>query len=113
MVYVTLCKNARKANGYALVDSGADMSLAHISYARQLNLASSRITTIRGIGAENVPCMIAEIVLSIDGIPGEIVVPFGFVDSASVEVVLGRGKFFDTHDVLFRVSKEFNGRSLK
>jgi len=102
---VAFFANGRKASGVALVDSGADMSLAHRTYAEKLALSSFQKTVIRGIGAVDMPCAVANVEISIEGSHRTIMIPFGFVDSPLVDVILGRGTFFDTHDVLFKADR--------
>ncbi len=90
--------------GMALVDSGAEYCLINIQYAKKLGVALDDARTINFYGvagtSEQRGAYIAEIGIQIPGMERTEIVA-GFIDSDSVDIILGQINFFDRYTVTF------------
>lgn len=88
--------------GYSLIDSGADKSLLNTEIAEEigLDLDESQLENFSGIEGGKLEARIANIRLQIAGFE-EIKIVAGFVNSATVGVILGQEGFFDEFRIKF------------
>lgn len=86
----------------ALVDSGADYSLFNIEFARKLgiDLSFSDRQTTTGIEGGRKDLLIVEVELQVEAL-SKIKIPIGFIDSLSVNGLLGQIGFFDLNRIKF------------
>ena len=95
-------KNSIKISG-ALIDSGADYSLFNIQYAKAIgiDLAKCKTKPFIGIGGlEQITVFMTNLDLKIEHLE-KINIPVGFIDSLSVNVLLGQIGFFDKNKIKF------------
>ncbi|PIR88008.1 MAG: hypothetical protein COU10_01545 [Candidatus Harrisonbacteria bacterium CG10_big_fil_rev_8_21_14_0_10_45_28] len=85
----------------ALVDSGADTTVANIEYAKQLGIELGEEREIRGVGPGKVKARVGELAFRIKQTDISIRVPAWFVDSENVTVLIGQEVFFDKFRVKF------------
>lgn len=94
----------------ALIDSGADCCIINSSFAEQLlnvDYKTGVPTYMKGI-AGTLPTKIYmhDLLFEIPSIPNSrTIIPFGFMDSPTIDVVLGRYIFFDKFRITFEQSK--------
>jgi len=93
---------------FALIDSGADACLFHISLGRALGIPveQGERQVFYGIEASGVEVYFHQIRLEIRGVAGTIVIKAGFVDSKNVSGILGQQDFFENYKITFERSKE-------
>ena len=92
-----------------LLDSGADMTMLNIAYAKLLSidLDKSNQKNFRGIADGYVSCYIKEINLEIEHFKDRvIVVPVAFIDSENVDVLIGQEGIFDNFKIKFEKDHE-------
>ena len=90
---------------HAIIDSGADISIAHGEYAEKLGIKKQRSVEIVGVNRQALRGFIGEMMLDIGGIQGAIATPFVFVDNPAEHIILGQQVFFDLHRILFERHK--------
>lgn len=89
---------------FALIDSGADRSLFNIQFAKEigLDLIDTRKEGFIGIGgAKPIQCYIADVEIKIKDMDHKIKITAGFIDSDSVNALLGQEGFFDNYRIKF------------
>lgn len=95
-------KNSIKISG-ALIDSGADYCLFNSQYAKVLGINLDKCSTkpFIGIGGLNeITVHMINLDLRIEHLE-KINIPIGFIDSPSVNVLLGQIGFFDNNKIKF------------
>ena len=76
---------------YALIDSGADDTLFHLSLAETLGITSfERQGWAAGISSEPIPVPYQRLKLQLDGTDDQIEIEAGFIDSPGVDALLGQ-----------------------
>lgn len=103
LVEVTLSGPSGKIPVLALLDSGADSTLIRADYARALGIPLNRqhVQNFIGIGPERMPCFLAPITLQVRYFEAPFMITAGFIDSRSVDVLLGQADFFEHFRVRF------------
>ena len=93
---------------YALLDSGADKSLANLELAKYLNLDLSNQPTEDFSGIDNIPiaCKVINLEVQVIGDHSSIIIPVGFIENLPYALILGRDSFFDNYIITFNQSKE-------
>jgi len=89
---------------YALVDSGATVSLFHISVADDagIDLKDAEKEYLAGVGGYIPAYIKKEVKLEIEGL-GKLEVPVAFTEYISSDLaILGRQGFFDHFEIVFR-----------
>jgi len=91
----------------ALIDSGADVTLFHISLARLLGIKQfAREGKVIGISGEQMPIYYQWVKLDLDGVAEPVEIEAGFVDSPGVGALLGQTGFFEHFRICFDRSRE-------
>lgn len=106
---VRLFHNNSRFEVYALVDSGADVCLFHVSIGEAIgiNVKAGERQEFHGIeGKGGIDVYFHSIKLQIIGTSEKIVVRAGFIDSKSVSAILGQQDFFDNYHIAFKKDKE-------
>jgi len=88
----------------ALIDSGADRSLFNIQFAKEVGIdfTNAREEGFIGIGdIKPIKCYVAEIEIKIKGMDNKIKIMAGFINSDSVNALLGQEGFFDNYRIKF------------
>lgn len=88
-------------NAKALIDSGADFSVAHAEYAERLGIEKLRSIEIVGVNRQLLKGFIGVMTVHVEGISGMRDVPFVFVDGPTEHIILGQEGFFDMHQIRF------------
>jgi len=101
MVDIRIFGPQGERNAKALIDSGADFSIAHAEYAEKLGVEKQRDIEIVGVNRQPLKGFVGVMALHIEGIPGMRDVPFVFVDRPSEHIILGQEGFFDMHQIRF------------
>ena len=94
----------RKIKITPVIDTGADYSLFNIEYAKDLviDLNNALKLPVMGIGGmANESFLVPEIEIQIIGIDKKVKIPAAFIDSKSVDALLGQLGFFDYFKVVF------------
>lgn len=93
----------RKIYPIGLVDSGTDLTLVNIQYAKELGLDVAKLKekTMRGIGEGTIPTFLATFPIKPVELGKEIIVPACYIDSKNVDVLIGQEGFFDTFKIKF------------
>jgi len=94
---------------WAVVDSGADISMVNVSYALSLGIDLSKIKEIevKGIYNESVKAKPSKVTFRFTKLKEEIELPVLFIDSQNVNVLLGREVFFSEFKIRFNIAKGF------
>jgi len=109
VIPVKLSRNGKSVQVYALLDSGADSSLFHVSLANELgiDLRSGSHQNFFGIsGGAGIDASIHKIRIQVIGDPDPFEIEVGFTDSPGVGAILGQRGFFDHYQVRFERAKE-------
>ena len=95
-------KNSIKIQN-ALIDSGADNCLFNIDYAKYIgiDLEKCQRQPFQGIADKSSDGYMAEVELSVKHINRKMNILVGFIDSNSVDALLGQEGFFDNHRIKF------------
>jgi len=93
---------------YALIDSGADVSIFHSSIAKELGIdfILGRKEKFFGISGEAIDVYFHKLRLQIIGSPESIELEVGFTDSKGVSAILGQAGFFENYHIKFERDKE-------
>lgn len=93
----------RKIYPIGLVDSGADLTLVNIQYAKELGIDVSALKekSMRGIDEGTVTTFLATFPIKPVELGEEIIVPACYVDSKNVDVLIGQEGFFDAYKIKF------------
>jgi hypothetical protein len=106
-VRVQLSYGDRYQSVMALNDSGAEITLFHISLAKQLGInLFQREATVFGISGELMPVYFQRLKLKLEGTTEPIDVEAAFVDSPGVSALLGQSGFFEHFRICFDRGKE-------
>ena len=107
---VNLIFGTRSVRTRALLDTGADRTLVNISWAKMLgiNLKGGRPFQVYGIANLPTPIFIHTIDIEVINLPkSRRTVDLGFIDSPSVNVLLGQLGFFENVSVRLEYSNRF------
>ena len=87
----------------ALIDSGADCNLINIEYADRLGIDLTKMMhkEFTGIEGKQMKCFVAEVLILIKHFDKPIRVPFAFIDSPAVDILLGQEGFFENFRIKF------------
>jgi hypothetical protein len=88
-------------NGLALIDSGADCNMINIEYAEPLGILHGKEKEYTGIEGKQMKCFIANIPINVKHFDLPISIPFAFIDSPAVDILLGQEGFFDKFRIKF------------
>ncbi len=91
-------------NTFGLIDSGADMTMLNIGYAKLLNIDLQKAIkkSFRGISGGTVSCFIAQLSFNIEHFENNTLhIPVAFIDSDNVDVLIGQEDFFDLFKIKF------------
>lgn len=93
----------RKIYPIGLVDSGADLTLVNIQYAKELGLDISKLKekSMRGIGEGTITTFLATFPIKPVELEKGIIVPACYIDSRNVDVLIGQEGFFDAYKIRF------------
>ena len=93
---------------FALIDSGADVTLFHSSLGKALgiDIQTGREGRVFGISGEQMPIYYHKLKLQPDGAAQPTEIDVGFVDSPGVGALLGQAGFFEHFRICFDRSKE-------
>jgi len=96
------------ASVLALIDSGADRSLFHISVAQRvgLDLTGARKTRMVGIVGAAETLILDEVEIKIQRLRSRVKIPVGFIDSPHVGALLGQEGFFDQFRITFEKARD-------
>ena len=107
IVRVRLSYGNREQALLALIDSGADVTLFHISVARVLGINTfEREGRAVGISGEPMPVFYQKLQLRIDGADETVEIEAGFIDSPGVGALLGQSGFFEHFRICFERRRE-------
>ena len=103
IVDIELCNGVESIKGVALIDSGADKSLFNLEYAKavKINLTHARREDFVGISGGKIPCYVVEIEIKIKNIDKKYKIEAGFIESETVNILLGQVGFFDQNRIRF------------
>ncbi len=103
VVELELLGKGKTVKALGLIDSGADTTLMNIEYARELGieLDSNSRKDFVGISAERIPCYISSVVLKVKHFDTAVTTPVAFIDSPSVDILLGQEDFFERFRIKF------------
>ena len=93
---------------YALIDSGATVSLFHVSLAEYagIELGDAELVYLAGIGGYVRALLKKNVEVEVDGI-GRLVIPIAFTEYVASDIaVLGRQGFFEALEITFRESSK-------
>jgi hypothetical protein len=109
LIPIQLSHKGRHKTVLALLDSGADRSLFHASYAPLLGLDTEigHSEQFTGIADEAVTAYFHTVELQIIGSPDTVTLEVGFTDSEGVDAILGQADFFQAYKVTFERYKEW------
>jgi aspartyl protease len=106
-VRVRLSFNDQHQAVFALIDSGADVSLFHISMAKTLGITTfEQDGWVAGISGEKTPIYYQTLALQLAGSDEPISIRAGFVDLPGVSALLGQSDFFQHFKICFERSKD-------
>lgn len=100
-------KNNRGYDIESLLDSGADNCLINSRYSELLlneDYTTGKMIMSRGVEGQDggVPVYFHDLGVEIKGLTNQkLIIPFGFINSPTVNVLLGREIFFDTFKITF------------
>jgi hypothetical protein len=108
LVEVTLVGPLGRIPVLALIDSGADSTLIRADYARALGISLDPRNTkdFLGIGPERMPCFLAPITFQVRYFEVPFTITAGFIDSRSVDVLLGQADFFEHFRIKFEKDRD-------
>ena|ERR1700676_464256 len=107
IVKVRLSCGDREQAFLALIDSGADVTLFHLSVAKLLGITDfEREGRVVGISGEVMPIHYRTLKLQLEGADESIEIEAGFVDSPGVGALLGQAGFFEHFHICFDRNKE-------
>jgi hypothetical protein len=103
IVEVELRGASRTLKGLGLIDSGADTTIMNIEYAKILGipLDQSRTKEFIGIAADPMRCFIGSVSLKVQHVPTPVTTAVAFIDSPSVDILLGQEDFFEHFRIKF------------
>lgn len=107
VVKVHLSHGERQLPVFAMIDSGAEITLFHISIAKELGIDSfKRQALVAGVSGEPMPVFFQNVKLRLEGTTKPLDVEVAFVDSPGVSALLGQAGFFEHFRICFDRSKE-------
>jgi|SRR3989344_6791108 len=104
LLNVQLVKGDETFDGLGLVDSGAEMTIAHTDIAKFLGideLSCSR-KPVGGIVGDNANGFVCEVDLYVKYLPDALTIPVLFVPNLRVSLLLGHNGFFDSYHIKFQ-----------
>ncbi len=92
----------------ALIDSGADRSLFHVSLGRAIGLdfRKASTATFSGIESGQLHAYVSDVSMEIMGMKNITKLKAGFVDSPGVSAILGQEGFFDQYRITFAKDRD-------
>lgn len=108
IISITLSGSSGRATVEALIDSGADLSLFHVSLAHRIgiNLGDCPIAIFSGIESGKLNAWLHEVAVEIVGVGKSTKFNVGFVDSPGVFAILGQEGFFDHYRIKFERDRD-------
>ena len=93
----------RKIFPLGLIDSGADLTMENIAYAKELgiDLDGAGGKPMRGIGSGEVSTFLSTFPIKSPDLGEEILVPACYIDSNNVDILIGQEGFFDAYRIKF------------
>lgn len=103
IVEVELIGKGSTVNAFGLIDSGADTSLMNLEYANELGVALdfSRRKNFIGISGAETPCFLSRVTMKVKHFETPITTSVAFIDSPSVDILLGQEDFFECFRIKF------------
>jgi predicted aspartyl protease len=104
MALEIVLKDGKKVFPLALIDSGADQTMVNIQYAEKMgiDLSNSPVRPMNGIeGTGAKETYVAPFTLKFAKWNEELTVPACFIDSPSVNILIGQEGFFDVFRIKF------------
>lgn len=103
LVEIEMAGKERKVNAVGLLDSGADSTLVNIQYAKVLGIVldEKKKKDFVGIQDARMSCYLGELSFRVKHVDKTVVIPVAFIDSPSVDVLLGQEGFFDAFKIKF------------
>lgn len=103
LLELELIGKGRVLQALGLIDSGADTSMMHVQYARALGieLDEERKKDFIGIGDRRMPCYLSSATFKVKYFENPITVAVAFIDSPSVDILLGQEDFFEQFRIKF------------
>ncbi len=107
LVRVRLSFGHRYQSVLALIDSGADITLFHLSLAKTLGIETFESQgRVSGISGERMPIYYQRVFLQLNDTQEPVQIEAGFVDSDGVGALLGQRGFFEHFRICFDRSQE-------
>jgi len=105
---IRLFYKQKSVSVFALVDSGADESVFHVSIGKLIgiDIPKGRKKRFFGISGAGIDGYVHRIRLQIVGAPASIELDVGFLDAPGVDAILGQVGFFDHYRIKFERDKE-------
>jgi hypothetical protein len=86
-----------------LIDSGADTTLVNMEYAKALGISvdSTNKKEFMGIGDSHITCFLGSVTMKIKHFDTPVTMSVAFIDSPSVDILLGQDNFFECFRIKF------------
>lgn len=93
----------KQVKAFGLIDSGADTTLMNIEYAKRvgLTLDINKSKHFAGISGPSARCYLSRVPVKIKYFDEPVSMAVGFIDSPSVDILLGQEDFFDSFRIKF------------
>lgn len=108
LLELELIGRGQSLKAFALIDSGADITMMNLEYAHELGLSldESKTKDFVGISSERIRCYLSWVTYRVKGFSSRLTTPVAFIDSASVDILLGQEDFFEYFRVTFDKSRD-------
>jgi hypothetical protein len=102
LIKVTLRHQGKRVTVLAMIDSGADICVFNLEYAKalEIDLKMCDPVVVSGVEGKAHDCYRTKVDLEPEGLP-KITVPVLFIDSSGVDGLLGQEGFFDHFIITF------------
>ncbi|TSC84504.1 MAG: hypothetical protein G01um101417_169 [Parcubacteria group bacterium Gr01-1014_17] len=103
LVELELIGKRKNLKALGLLDSGADTTMMNLEYAKALDISldTEKQKEYIGIGGARIPCFLSLITLKVKHFEKPITTAVAFIDSPSVDILLGQEDFFERFRVKF------------
>ena len=103
VIEIELFNGNKNIKGLALVDSGADKSLFNLEYATEIgiDLTHAKKEDFVGIGGKKIQCYVVDVEIQVEHIDKKFKIEVGFIESETVNMLLGQTGFFDQNRIKF------------